>query len=335
MIPHSRPTLTERDSRALSEALASGMLATGSTVAAFEVAVSERYGMGGGVATASGTAAIMLGLKMLGIAAGDEVIIPTYVCHDVLQAITAVGATPVLVDIDSRWRQPLEPIARAVTSRTAAVVIVHIFGFMSGVSQLSALGVPVISDCCQAFGGRHDALPDIAICSFSATKCLTTGTGGMCLFRDAEQADRGRAIRDDATNRFPVTMSDLSARLGLSQLAQFDDFVTTRRHIATRYLNALADVDATLPTYGPDDIPFRFPLRTARGFEAVVDQYAAHSVAARRGVDALLHRGMGLDDSEFPNASALFGETVSIPLYPSLSDAQIERVVAASLTALR
>jgi perosamine synthetase len=340
-IPHSRPCLTEKDKSAVEKVLSSGMIAEGAAVKAFEDAVSDYLQLGGGVATSSGTDALFLGLKSLNIAAGDEVVMPTYVCRAVWDAVRAIGATPVLCDVAEDWCMNADTVKPVLTNRTKAIIVVHTFGIVADIEPICALGVPVIEDCSQSFGAKHKGtlagtFGRLCILSFHATKLLTTGEGGMVLTNDMGLACRLRALKcgdeEHSTTRYRLPMSDLQAVLGLSQLQSYETFMTRRREIADFYFAELKDLRVILPFAVADrSIFFRFPLRVNTGFEGVRLAFAAAGIQVRRGVDTLLHQTMRMKSSSFPCAERCYAETVSIPLYPALRDNQCQTIVDACM----
>jgi len=338
-IAHSRPWISAGDRRAVDAALASEMIAGGARVAALERAIADRLGAAGAVATGSGSDGIVLALRALAVAPGDEVVIPTYVCRDVEDAVRRAGARPVHCDIGPGWNATPESVAARVGERTAALILVHTFGIALDPAPFRRLGVPIVEDACQAFGAMAGRVPagaagDLGVLSFHATKCLSSGEGGMVCARGADLAARLRALADDRAAG--ARMSDLQAALGASQLARYDEFLARRRHIAERYLDALpADLTRALARERGASMLFRFPLRVGGDFETLKAAFADRGVAVRRGVDALLHRRAQGADADFPNACRAFRETLSIPLYPVLSDEERDRVIAACTDILR
>jgi dTDP-4-amino-4,6-dideoxygalactose transaminase len=325
-VPHSRPSLDERDHEAVARVMRRGMIAAGEETRAFEVEVGRSLGMPPGVATPTGTRALACALEALGIGAGDDVVIPTYVCRAVADAVRGVGATPRLCDVGDDWCATPDTIAAAVGPRTRAIVVVHTFGIAADVAGLRRFGLPVIEDCCQALGAPGTARDgDVTILSFHATKLLTTGEGGMALTRDAALGARIRAIA--ASARQPL--SDLQAALGRAQLARYGDFVAKRKALALRYLADLTGLALAAPAHLTGrSVFFRLPVRIAGDFDEVRGAFAARGVQVRRGVDALLHRSEGIA-GRFDGAEQRFAETVSLPIYPSLQDDEYARVVAA------
>jgi perosamine synthetase len=328
MIAHSKPWLAASDLDRIAEVLASSMIARGCEVERFESEVGDYLGLPAGVATPSGTRALVCSLKALEVGAGDEIIMPTYVCRSVWEAVCAVGATPRLCDVADDWCVSAETIEPVVTARTRAIIVVHPFGITADTASIRRFGVPIIEDCCQAFGRRSDpASGAVVVLSFHATKLLTTGEGGMALAPERGLLERIRSI----AAREREQLSDLQAALGRSQLARYPSFLARRRTLADRYFEALRDVVAVLPHRVRErSVFFRFPLRTAASFDELRADFSQYGVQVRRGVDTLLHRSMDLDGSLFPAAERAFRETLSIPLYPALTDDEAARVMAAA-----
>jgi UDP-4-amino-4-deoxy-L-arabinose-oxoglutarate aminotransferase len=314
------------------------MIAHGWRVQEFEHAVASWTGASGGIAFTSGTAALIVALKTLGIGVGDEVALPTYVCWSVLAAITAVGASPRLCDVDEHGVLTVQTVQAACTSRTRAIVAVHVFGHPCDIASLNQLGLPVIEDACQSFGLKINGSPagsigDFGVFSFHATKCLTTGEGGMLISRSSDFLEQARALTKSADRGNAAgtsCMTDLQAALGVAQLARYPAFLLRRRQLFALYSQAADRLVSAFPGYqGSPAFLFRYTLRTQRAFEAVQAAFLAKGVQVRRGVDDLLHRRIGLDERDFPVAAKLFAQTVSIPFHPSLSDEEVSRVLLA------
>src|SRR5512140_1321035 len=178
MIPHSRPAIGEEDLRAAAGVLGSRQIAQGPWVERFESGMATFFGLQGGVAVSSGTAALELALRALGIGAGDEVIMPSYVCAAPWFATQRVGARATLVDIDLDTFN-INPLAarEAVTKRTRAIIVPHLFGLPADLTALEQIGIPLIEDCAQTLGAMEQGRPvgtvgRLTVCSFYATKVL-------------------------------------------------------------------------------------------------------------------------------------------------------------------
>jgi perosamine synthetase len=332
-VPHSRPWITGYDRAAVDAVLRTGTLASGEHTAAFEAAAA---GPGAsGVSTTSGTAALRLALTALGVGPGDEVVLPTYVCFDVAAAVLSVGARPVPADVGEHWLMGPDEVRPRLTARTRAIIAVHIFGLCAPVAGLAALGLPVVVDACQAFTAGRGSPEATAgatawVTSFHATKCLTTGAGGLVAspdpaFVDAARAARARGVADP--------LSDLAAALGSAQLALYPEFLARRGGLAEVYAAEGPEPLTTRWRAAPKTACiFRFPL-SAPGLAERTPVTADHrGVCLRRGVDALVHRTLGLPDADFPRAVRHLADTVSLPLYPSLEKDEVDRVLAVAAT---
>jgi dTDP-4-amino-4,6-dideoxygalactose transaminase len=202
VIPHSRPSVDEVEMRALQNVLSSGQLAQGPQVQAFEKELGSFHGFPPGVATSSGTAALHLALLSLGVGPGDEVLLPSYVCSAPLHAAYHSGATPVLVDVEpTTGNMDPDDLKKRLTSKSKAIIAVHLFGLPSDIDEILALGLPVIEDCAQSLGANQEGrmlgtMGAISICSFYATKLITTGEGGMLLSRDPGLLTSAKDLRD-------------------------------------------------------------------------------------------------------------------------------------------
>jgi perosamine synthetase len=335
---------------AVSASLDSLWLAPGSQTEAFEAAICEYHGHGfSAVALSSGTAALFLALYGLGVGENDEVLIPSYSCSALLNAIHMVGGQPIVVDVDpASWNISATAAAAAVTSRTRALIVTHAFGVPAEIEPLLAIGIPVIEDCAQSIGaeiaGRKVGCDGVvSTFSFFATKMLTTGHGGMVMSSDHDLIEkildyRSFDCRETYIPRFNFQMADFQAALGNSQIGRFEGFMRRRRAIGERYRAALTElVDGWQRP--------RSEASIANGYRHVAlvkDAAAVISAMDRQGISAaipikryeLLHRYLKLDPSLFPVAEGLPQRTLSLPAFPALDDAQLDRVIESAREAL-
>lgn len=337
VISHSKPLVSPEDQAAVLDVLSSGMIAQGQVTSRFALALAAYLGPEG-VVTSSGTAAITLVLRALGLAPGGEVIIPTYVCRSVGDAVGDAGLKVVLCDVGSDWNISPEAVAAVVGRHTVAIIVPHVFGIAQDVRAFEQFGVPVIVDACQSFGtlnGRAIGTDGTAgVFSFNAIKCLTTGEGGYVASRDPQLVRRMQELAEghrSAFSRFFSPMTDMQAALGLRQLARYDDFLLRRRCLADRYFTGLAGTPVALPTHVRDrSMFFRFPvLVDGVPFQETLRAFERRGVAVRQGVDALLHRTIGQSPGSFPIAERLFRDTVSLPIYPAMTDDEQATVIDA------
>jgi perosamine synthetase len=342
LIAHSRPTLDDHDARAVTKVVRSGWLAQGARVEEFERRMASFVGVRGGVAVGSGTAALELALLAVGVTRGDEVILPSYVCTAPWLAVRRTGATPKLVDIEPET-YAIDPVQvkKAVTRRTRAIIVPHLFGLPADLTRLQDLDVPLIEDCAQALGVTERGRPVgsvgvAAVCSFYATKLLCTGEGGMFLSRKPFILERGRALReyDEEPILVPASfnrkMTDMQAALGLSQLNRLRLFLQRRRAIAAVYRKALADADVGLPVIpaGRTHCYYRFVIRLRhRSVEQVMARLERRGVQCRRPVFRPLHQYLKLKG--YPESEGAYRTALSVPIYPSMTDRMAARTVTA------
>ena len=345
-IPHSRPTLTEGDLRAVAETIQSGFIAQGDKVAAFEQEMARMHGVRGGVASNSGTTALHLALLALNVGEGDEVLLPTYACSALLHAVRAVRAVPRFVDSDpSTFNMDPEAAKMACLPRAKALIVVHSFGLPADLDALKGLGLPLIEASAQALGAFYRGRPvgsigEASVFSFYATKLITTGEGGM-LLSDAERILavardlRGYDQKEDDGPRFNYKMTDFQGALGLAQLKQFPQFLQRRQDIASHYRERLETLRLQLPVVPPYCVPvyYRYVVKGPLPADAYLARLQALGVQARRPVFQPLHRYLGLKG--FPGAEEAWEKAISLPLYPSLSDGEIERIVEAAREVFR
>ena len=338
MIRHSRPLVVEADIDAVAATLRSGHLAGGEQVGKFEAALAAGVSQRGGVATSSGTAALHLALLALGVHEGDEVVIPSYVCTAVLNAVHHTQALPVLCDVDPETGNlDYADARRCFTARTRAIVVPHMFGHPADVDWVADCPVPVVEDCAQALGACWRGRPvgsfgTISVYSFYATKVITTGEGGLACSSSPELLERMRDARDYDGQavyrvRYNYKMSDVEASLGLRQLARLPSMLQRRRAIAVQYDAALAAAGLPAPPSRRDCDPifYRYVVRVP-DLEWYEQAFAHHEIECKRPVFAPLHRLTGAAHRPLPGAEAIYAGALSLPLYPALRDEEVLRV---------
>jgi dTDP-4-amino-4,6-dideoxygalactose transaminase len=337
MIPHSRPTIDQEEINAAVSVLQSGQLAQGEQVLQFEKALASLIGVGGAVAVSSGTAALHLSLLALEIGEGDEVVIPSFVCPALLNAIRYVRAVPVLADINREtFNIDVRDLKQRRTGKTKAVIVPHMFGLPADIREIVALGVPVIEDCAQALGSRYEGAPTgsfgvLSVFSFYATKVICTGEGGMVAANDLQLLERVRDLRDydekeEHRLRYNYKLTDLQAALGLAQLRKLPVLIERRRILARQYDAFLRERLLPVPACSPDreHIYYRYVIRTKHVAELLAGGGEA-GIAYRRPVFKPLHHYLGM--TGYPQTEAAFLETVSLPIYPSLHDEEIKAIL--------
>lgn len=303
----------------VSETLRRGMIACGELTNEFEHRCASYLGVPHAWALGSGQAGILRALISLNIGPGSEVLMPSYVCRAVMDAVAITGALPIFCDIGEDWCINPQTVESSITPNTAAIIAVHPFGIVADIEPLLAFGIPVIEDCCQCFSPRVGRLGAMAVFSFHATKCLACAEGGLIVTADQNMAARISESLESYPD--PARLADMQAALGISQLNRYDQMLSRRRAIGELYLGELADaLTIRIRSVAARSIFFRFPISVDSGFDNVAGEFFKVGVQVRRGVDDLLHKKVGLSDTRFPTTMELFRTTLSLPLYPALDD---------------
>jgi dTDP-4-amino-4,6-dideoxygalactose transaminase len=348
-IPAPGPVLGEPERAAVARVLESGMLAQGPEVAAFETEFSEHVGGRPCVAVSSGTGALLLALIALDIGPGDEVIVPSFSFAATANAVVLAGARPVFADIEPR-HFCLDPAAvlAAITPRTAAIMPVHLYGHPAAMDRIGevaeAHSLAVVEDAAQAHLAELGARPvgtfgAAAAFSFYPTKNMTTGEGGLVVCADESTARRVRLLRNQGMERryqneivgFNMRMTDLHAAIGRVQLRRLPEWTGERRRHAEFLSTALADPASrvSVPPVAASARP-AWHQYTVR----VPDRDDVATALARRGVPTgvyyptPIHRLPAYDlRLDLPQTARAAREVLSLPVHPSLSEVQLERVV--------
>lgn len=350
MIRMARPIIGEEEKRAVLAALESGQLAQGPRVAEFEEGFARFVGVDHAVAVSSGTAALIVALLAHEIGPGDEVITTPFSFAATANAVLIVGARPVFVDVrEDDFNIDPALIEAAVTPRTRAILPVHLFGHPCDMEAIVAIArrhdLAVIEDACQAHGAR---VRDRTVGSFGtgcfsfyATKNLTTGEGGMLTTSAPGVAERARRIRNHGESRryhsellgYNFRMTDVAAALGLAQLARLPE-LNERRRANARYLSEhLRGVVAPCEREGYRHVYHQYTVRVPWGRdglaaalrEAGIETSIFYPTPVHRQT---LYRDLGYDIS-LPIAERLSREVLSLPVHPSLSESDLEAIVAA------
>jgi perosamine synthetase len=372
-IPVMRPALGDEEAAAAAAAVLSGWVAQGPRVRQFEQLFAARVGADHGVAVSSCTAGLHLAMVLLGIGPGDDVVVPSLSFIATANAVRYVGATPVFADVDvDTLNVSAKTVEEVLTPRTRAVVVVHQAGIPADVDELRDLcdraEVQVIEDAACAIGSTYKGRPvgaasPLAAWSFHPRKVITTGEGGMVTVTGEADAARLRRLREhgmsvSAADRheqggvlleeyvelgFNYRMTDVQAAIGIVQLARLDALLAERRQLAARYHELLLGLPivglAQDPAYGESNYQsfwVHLPYDTGIARNAVLARLAADGIAGRRGImaahlepayEAIRHGDLAVTEDVTRN-------TLILPLFPGMTEAEQERVVCSLASAL-
>ena len=349
-IPAARPQIGADERAAVDRVLSSGMLAQGHEVAAFEEEFSAQVVDGRhAVAVNSGTSALHLSLLAAGIGPGDEVIVPSFTFAATANSVALTGATPVFVDIEPR-HFCLDPAAvvAAIGPRTRAVMPVHLYGHPADMRQLAAIcessGLFVVEDAAQAHAASMDGIPVGAwgvagSFSFYPTKNMTTGEGGLVTTGDEQIARTIRLLRNQGQERryeneivgFNNRMTDIHAAIGRVQLQRLPEWTRQRQDNAAFYDAHLSGVVIPPVAAGAVHVYHQYTIRVVGlDRDAFAEQLAAQGVGTGVYYPIPNHRLPAFArDADLPETERAALECLSLPVYPSLTSDDRERVAAA------
>ncbi|MDE2600005.1 MAG: DegT/DnrJ/EryC1/StrS aminotransferase family protein [Rhodocyclaceae bacterium] len=360
-LPFTRPTIDEATIAAVADVLRSGWLTTGPKCAAFEKALSERFGGRPVRVFNSGTITLEIALQLAGVGPGDEVITTPLSWVATANVVLHVGARPVFVDIDPVTRNlDLSRVAAAITPRTRAIIPVDLAGLPVPRDALYRLarqhGLRVIEDAAQSFGASWQGTPigesgDFVSFSFHANKNMTTGEGGALVLPPDVDVGLCERLRLQGVQRFADggmdvgvaghkgNMTDIAAVIGLHQMERIEAFTARRRELARRYLERLAGSVFALPVADFENCNWHMfqvllpdaPEAGQRGRLVTRMRELGFGIGVHYPAMHLfsLFRELGYGEGDFPVAESVGRRTITLPLFPAMLDEDVDRVCAA------
>jgi len=365
-LPYGRQWIDEDDIHAVVEVLKGDWITQGPAIARFEQTVADHVGARYAVAFCNGTAALHGACFAAGIGPGDEVITSPITFLASSNCVLYMGGKPVFADIDSRtYNIDPDQIASRITSRTKAIIAVDFAGQPAEMDRIGELarkhGLMVIQDAAHSLGARFagrnvGTLADMTMFSFHPVKHVTTGEGGIIVTDREDLRDKLLLFRNHGMTRDPrllqrqdgpwyyemqalgfnYRMTDIQAALGASQMRKLDRFVARRRVIAARYSEAFAEIDGLV-------VPWQHPqaesswhlyvLRWTHGrnqaFEALHQLNIGVNVHYIPIYKQPYYRDLGYQDRQCPEAEIFYDTAMSLPLFPAMTDEDVEDVVQA------
>ena len=366
VIPIIRPFLGAEEAAAASEAIASGWVAQGPRVAEFERNFAARVGATQAIAVSSCTTGLHLAMHLLGLGAGDEVVVPSLSFIATQNAVRYVGATPVFCDVEETTQNiSAATVEPCLTPATRAVMVVHQGGIPADVQAIHALcdplGIAVVEDAACAIGSTIDGQlvgshSDLVVFSFHPRKVLTTGEGGMITTSRDDWAERLRRLREHGMSvsaaarhgakspvieqylemGFNFRMTDIQAAVGLVQLSKLDVIIARRRELAARYRELLGEIPgltmAQDPPYGTTNYQSFWvvlPDDFPVGRDGLLQTMMDNQISPRRGIMAshLEPAYAGHPHRPLPVTERLTRQSVILPLFHTMTEDDQDRVV--------
>ncbi|MCB0830455.1 MAG: DegT/DnrJ/EryC1/StrS family aminotransferase [Solirubrobacterales bacterium] len=362
----ARPEIGPEEERLVLEVLRSGRLSLGPMLERFENDFAEWLGVDDAVAVSSGTAALHLGVRAFGWGPGDEVVLSPFTFVASANCLLYEGVKPVFADIDpASLNLDPEAASAAVTSATTGLLPIDIFGQPSDMPAFEQIatdrGIGILEDSCQALGAvdsegqKVGSRGNVATFAFYANKQMTTGEGGMIVPADPAMAEvlrsernQGRAIDMDWLDHdrlgFNYRMSDVTAAIGVAQVARLDELLAGRARVAEMYMKRLSGVAGIeLPAA---DVPparrswFVFPVRLPEGADrdGVIRSLGERGIPAKAylpSIHLFPHlAALGYREGQFPVAESVAARSLALPFHAGLSEGDIDRVASALADAL-
>jgi len=345
MIPAAKPLIGEAERAAVDRVMASGMIAQGPEVAAFESEFSAIVDGRRCVAVNSGTSALHLGLLAAGIGPGDEVIVPSFTFAATANSVALCGATPVFADIEPDYfcLSP-DAVRAAIGPRTSAIMAVHLYGHPAAMDELGQLagahGLLLVEDAAQAHaaslhGQMVGALGSLAAFSFYPTKNMTTGEGGMIVTDDLEVERQARMLRNQGMERryenelvgFNARMTDIGAAIGRVQLERLGGWTETRIRNAQRLSTGLDAVVTPIVADGAVHVFHQYTVRCE-------DRDGLAARLTDRGIGWGVyypipnHQLPSFDEAlDLPETERAAREVLSLPVHPALTDEDLQTII--------
>jgi len=359
-IPMSAPDITEDDVQAVAEVVRSGRLALGPKTEEFERSVAEYVDVEYAVAVSSGTAALHLIVKALGIGPQDEVLVPSFTFVSSANVVLYEGATPVFVDIEpDTYNLDPEDLERKITPRTKAIVVVDVFGHPAEWDAILDIAkshrLLVIDDSCEALGAEYKGkkvgqFGDAAAFAFYPNKQMTTGEGGIVVTNNSEVAKLARSLRNQGRGEmggwlnherlgYNYRMTEMSAALGVSQIKRIETLIARRERVARLYSERLADLRQVRPPRVRPCVRsswFVYVIELAEGlYRDPVMRAMAQEDIPTRGYFSPVHlqpyirREWKTKEGMLPVTESVAQRTIALPFHGHMSEEEVNQVVEA------
>lgn len=355
-MPYTLPSISGEEINEVIKTLRAGWLTSGPKTKLFETKFARYIGARHAIAVNSAQVGFGLALTAVGVGFGDEVIIPTFTSLASAYGIVRCGACPVLVDVGDDFNIKVSEVLRRITSKTRAIVPFHFAGQPAALSEILSIAqahnLVVIEDATQGVGAVYrgkkiGTISPLTVFSFSPSGIMTTGVGGMIVTDNDEIAERVRILNKEG-GFFDAKMTDIQAAIGLCQLDKLESFLKLRSHYANLYTDALRFVaEISLPQVSSDcscswqAYPILlnlFKLRTGRNQFILALRYENIGTAVDFTpihLHPYFQKTGGFRFGDFPNAEWLSQRVVFLPIYPKMTQNDVNDTIAAVIRVTR
>ncbi|MBL7050291.1 MAG: DegT/DnrJ/EryC1/StrS family aminotransferase [Nitrospira sp.] len=340
IIEHSQPSLGIEEKKALLEVYKSTYISEGPLTRKFESDLADYLEISSVRCLPSGYVALLLSITAMG---GDslKVIMPSYVCREVYDAVLLSGAEPVLCDIGEDFNISVEEIKKklAVKAKKKSMLLLpHMYGLPADIDKYLEIGIPVLEDCAHTIGARYKgkctgSFGVAGILSFETTKMMTTGYGGAIVSKNKKFIEKIERLRVNMPlingPQYSFYFSDIQSAIGIAQLKKIPSFIEKRARISERYFREFENLPIVLPRRYPDrdHIFYRFTIGSSKKKPSQVMKQAIENGFKIRQVVPALHRHLRLNKRDFPMTEIALNQWVSIPIYPALKQKDISVIV--------
>ena len=290
--------------------------------------------------TNSGTAALHIALLSLDTSSNDQVILPSYLCQDVLNSILYTGAKPVFVDINSNnYSLDISHTISKISSITKAIIVPYLYGDIFSLDELKKYGIPIIEDLAHCFGGsingqKLGSIGDIGMTSFGRGKFVDGGSGGAIFTNNSKIAEKIKILLTPTTNNYKINFNynlpNIIAAIICEKLSFIDRDISKRKKIAQKYIDKISQIDKVHIRYksNQDSFFYRFFLDVDIDKKKFIENMEDEDVVCGVGINHPLHTAYGYD-YDLPNTKIASKKSIGLPTRPNLTDEEIESIIKA------
>jgi dTDP-4-amino-4,6-dideoxygalactose transaminase len=341
----AKPLIGRNEKRAVQRVLKSGNLAQGPVVAEFESSFSKFVGDRDCVAVNSGTSGLVTAVMSLGIGQGDEVIVPSFTFAASANSIALCGAKPIFIDIDRKtFNLDYKLLESLITPKTKAIMAVHLYGLCANMKHILEVAKKhnlfVIEDAAQAHlsaidGQTAGTFGDVAVFSFYPTKNMTSGEGGMVVYKDTSYSRNARLIRNQGMEKryhneiagHNFRMSDIHAAIGVEQLKKVEEWTEKRESNAIYLNNAITEAETPHIPSGYRHVFHQYTIRVEKFRDSLADKLSADGIGNGIYYPVPVHRLPSFNESiALPETEMAAQEALSLPVHPSLTKSNLDRI---------